>query len=96
MEKTIVVNIKHEKYDVYIGRTSLFGNPYRIGKHGSRKEVIELYRKEFYRKIRDVPVFKNAVEALRGHILGCHCKPLACHGDVIVEYLEKNHASVDA
>jgi len=39
-----------------------------------------------------VPNFRKAVEALRGLILGCHCKQpdkdVPCHGDVIVEYLE--------
>jgi hypothetical protein len=26
--------------------------------------------------------------ALKGKRLGCFCKPLACHGDVIKEYIE--------
>ena len=30
--------------DVYIGRGSPFGNPFIIGKHGTREEVIEMYR----------------------------------------------------
>ncbi|ASF45912.1 DUF4326 domain-containing protein [Methylovulum psychrotolerans] len=24
---------------------------------------------------------------LRGKVLGCHCKPAACHGDVLANYL---------
>jgi hypothetical protein len=27
-------------------------------------------------------------DELQGKTLGCWCKPLACHGDVIVEILE--------
>jgi len=46
--KTKVVHCKKEPYDVYIGRPSKFGNPFKR----------------------------------------CWCKPKACHGDVIVEYLE--------
>ena len=29
---------------VYIGRPSLIGNPYRIGAHGTREQVIARYR----------------------------------------------------
>ena len=39
-----VVHCKREKYDVYIGRGSKWGNPFKIGVNGSRREVIELYR----------------------------------------------------
>ena len=31
---------------------------------------------------------RPSLEPLRGKVLGCYCKPLACHGDVIVELLE--------
>ena len=30
---------------------------------------------------------KADVLQLRGKVLGCHCKPLACHGDVLADYL---------
>lgn len=33
--------------------------------------------------------FNEKLQALRGHTLGCHCKPYACHGDVLAEYLNK-------
>lgn len=41
---TTVVNIKHEIADVYIGRGSKWGNPFKIGKDGSRNDVINKYR----------------------------------------------------
>lgn len=87
--KTRVVNLKKDPYDVYIGRGSPFGNPYRIGPDGNRADVIEKYRTYFEKKIKTNAVFKRQVEGLRGKILGCFCKPLACHGDIIVEYLEE-------
>lgn len=31
-----VVHCKKEKYDVYIGRGSKWGNPFILGKHGTR------------------------------------------------------------
>ena len=42
-EQTQVVNLKKDKYDVYIGRPSFWGNPFSIGKDGNRDEVIEKY-----------------------------------------------------
>jgi hypothetical protein len=39
-----VVHCKKEKYDVYIGRPSKWGNPFVIGKHGDRAAVIRKYR----------------------------------------------------
>lgn len=87
MEKTTVVNKRTDEYDIYIGRGSVFGNPFMIGIGGTREEVITLYRSWFMRQLAS-PKFEEAIEGLRGKRLGCFCKPLACHGDVIVEYLE--------
>ena len=84
-----VVNVRYGTYDVYIGRGSPFGNPYVIGVDGDREEVIRLYKVDFYFKIKNDPAFRTQVEALRGNTLGCHCHPMSCHGDVIVEYLEQ-------
>ena len=90
MALTTVVNIKTGMdCDVYIGRGSLFGNPYRIGRNGNRKEVVKKYKIYFYKKIRTNPKFKHAVLKLKGKRLGCFCWPSLCHGDVIVEYLRK-------
>ena len=89
-QKTTVVNItKTKRYDFYIGRGSPFGNPFDYMKLGiTRTECIEMYRTWFYKKLND-PVFRDRVLELKGKVLGCFCKPDACHGDVIVEYLEK-------
>lgn len=86
---TKVVNIKlDEACDVYIGRPSPFGNPYVIGRDGTRDEVIAAFEKYFLFRVRNDPEFKAKVESLRGKTLGCYCKPLACHGDVIVRWLD--------
>lgn len=87
---TKVVHTKKSAYDVYIGRPSIFGNPFTIGKDGNREEVIIKYKLYFdYEMIKD-PSWRKKVLELKGKILGCWCKPLPCHGDVIVEYLERN------
>ncbi len=85
--KTRVVNLHKERCDVYIGRPSDFGNPFSVWKYG-RKGCIAMYWQYFCDRIEHDPEFKKAVEALKGKTLGCFCKPKACHGDVIVEFLE--------
>jgi len=76
----ININLTKQPYDVYIGRGSLFGNPFYIGVHGNRKEVIELYKQY----ILNSPELLKAAKALKGKVLGCHCKPAPCHGDILV------------
>ena len=82
---TKVVNLKYETYDIYIGRGSIWGNPFKIGVHGNRKEVIIKYK--WY--IMHRPELLDQLETLRGKTLGCYCKPLACHGDVLVDLVDK-------
>lgn len=90
MSKTTVVNKFRERFDVYIGRPSIFGNPFVIGKDGSREDVILKYSNWFNKKIEE-DKFREAVLMLKGMRLGCFCKPKLCHGDIIVAWLEKKH-----
>lgn len=85
-ERTRVVN-KHVDYfyDVYIGRPSVWGNPFKRGVDGTRKEVIERYEAW----IRQQPELLARLGELRGKVLACHCKPKACHGDVLVKLVEE-------
>ena len=83
--KTTVVNKRVEAYDVYIGRGSKWGNPYSIGKDGSREDVIEKYEEW----IRTQPQLLESLSELRGKKLGCFCYPQHCHGDVLIELIEE-------
>lgn len=84
---TRVVNKYNDCWDVDITRRSIFGNPVVIGKHGTRKEVIEKFREWI-----EQPAQRNLVDVarrkLKGRVLGCVCKPLPCHGDVWIEILD--------
>jgi len=84
----IVVNNYKEGYDVYIGRGSMWGNPFAIGEHGTREEVIELFRNHLWKMIKNGAITKEHLLSLDGKKLGCFCKPQACHGDVIVKAVE--------
>lgn len=75
----MVVHCKRKSYDVYIGRPSKWGNPFEIGKDGTREEVIAKYRAWIVQQ----PHLIAALPELRGKTLGCWCAPKACHGDVL-------------
>ena len=86
---TKVVNKYRDKYDIYIGRPSIFGNPFSVKEYG-REGCIQKFREYFYKRIKEDVKFKEAVLKFKDKTLGCFCKPLACHGDVIKEYLDNN------
>lgn len=97
---TRVIHCKHEPYDIYIGRPSKWGNPFKVTKSRSRERAIREYRDwlngdTYLRKSLsalhydgDPPSVREIVEELHGKILGCWCKPKACHGDVLQEFAE--------
>ena len=60
---------------------SEWANPFPIGRHGTREEVIAGYREDLLLR----PELRAALPELRGRVLGCWCMPLPCHGDVLVE-----------
>ena len=103
MGNTLVVNVtgavpQSDVCDVYIGRDyggwkdEGFGNPILLGEPDTkerRAEVLAEYKQWFLKKVNSEPEFKAKVLALKGKTLGCWCSPKACHGDVLVAYLEE-------
>ena len=89
-KKPRVVNCNNEFYDIYIGRGrgSIWGNKFRIGIDGNRKEVIKKH-KNWFLYSKEAKELRERIHELRGKILGCHCAPLKCHGDLYVEIANK-------
>lgn len=92
-----VVHCKKEPYDVYIGRPSKWGNPFThkqdgktLAKHivGSRGEAVEAYREWITNG--DGKHLMNDLHELKGKVLGCWCKPLSCHGDILAELVAEH------
>src|SRR5688572_11102108 len=80
----IVVNIgRGEAYDVRIDRKTKLGNPFVIGKHGTRDACIAQYRPHLWAQIRREAITLQELAELDGRRLGCWCAPLPCHGDVL-------------
>ena len=67
---------------VYIGRPSKWGNPFAIGKDGTREEVIEKYRQYLLERPE---LLEQAKKELAGKNLVCFCAPKACHGNILIE-----------
>lgn len=74
------VHCKKERHHVYVGRPGRWSNPFVVGKHGQRGECIELYEQW----LRGQDELVDALDELRGLVLGCWCAPRACHGDLLV------------
>jgi len=66
---------------VYIGRPSKWGNPFSIGKDGTREEVIAKYLGWI---LTHPEKMEDAQRELQGQNLVCFCAPKACHGDILL------------
>jgi len=91
---TKVVHCKKEKYDVYIGRPSKWGNPFtHIKDKKTKAEFIVETRKESIDKYEEwilkQPDLLKDLHELKDKTLGCWCKPKSCHGDILVKLIDK-------
>lgn len=75
---------------VYVGRPSLFGNPFKLVVHGDRAQVIAKFWHYFHDRLTNDPIFKEAVDELKhATALVCWCAPEKCHAEIIAEYLQE-------
>lgn len=63
----------------YVGRGSKWGNPFVIGRDGTRAEVISKFIT--WVLVERPDLIAAAQAELRGKDLVCHCAPRACHGE---------------
>lgn len=90
--KTTVVNRRKQEEDVYIGRGSIWGNPYThlpiagtqaAFQVSTRKEALDKYLEYILQR----PDLLAKLDELRGKRLGCYCVPKPCHGDILVRLI---------
>jgi len=89
--KTRVVHCKKERYDVYCGRPSKWGNPFSHlndtsaeFRTSTRTESIE----KFEEYLLNNKELMGALCELKGKVLGCWCKPKPCHCDILAKYAD--------
>ncbi len=75
---------------------SVLANPYKICASLSRKQCIALYRADLLNDIRAKgPMYQECqrlakmVAEGKNVVLLCWCKPMPCHGDVVLEQVQK-------
>lgn len=68
---------------VYIGRGSMWGNPFVIGKDGTRDEVCEKHQAKLWADTQAGWVTLEQLASLHGKSLICHCAPRRCHGHTL-------------
>lgn len=82
--------------DIYIGRGSPLGNPFKIGTHGTRQDVIRQYEDHLGERIAQgdmgvllmLEIIERAEREGKDTNLVCYCAPQACHGDFIKAFIE--------
>jgi hypothetical protein len=100
--RTFVVNVRHDEFDVYIGRAvsraanarcrraSIFANPYKAPRDAATsEEVLELYEKHLRAMVEADPRLRQDLLDLAGKRLGCWCAPGPCHGHVLVKVIDE-------
>jgi hypothetical protein len=84
-----VVHCKREPYTHYIGRPSVFGNPFVLERECERDDILTYYN-IYARRQGEV---LDAIMALpEDAVLGCWCWPKPCHGEIIMEIWRELHA----
>ena len=71
---------------VYVARPTKWGNPFRMGRDGTRTEVIEKYKSW----LMSNSILVSQLDELEGRDLVCWCAPLPCHADVLLEASEES------
>ena len=81
-----VVFINKERYPKI---SSKFYNPFKIGKDGTREEVINKYKHYIIDKLdNDILLQKELIE-MKDKNIGCWCYPEICHGNILLELIDK-------
>lgn len=79
---------KIPKDAVYVGRGSMYGNPFEIGKDGNRGTVIAKFE-EMLKK--DESLMALVRRNLKGKDLVCFCAPSYCHAEILYEVANGSH-----
>jgi hypothetical protein len=87
---------------VNVARPGKLGNPFIVGKHGTRAECVEWHRKLATRLIytsidyectdaqrEHLTFVRENSERFRGRNVACWCKGEPCHGDTLLEVFNR-------
>lgn len=66
---------------------SYWANPFKVDKNSTREDIVLKYKNYITEKLDHDGWDK--LNELRGKKLGCWCKPDICHGDILLNLLDK-------
>jgi hypothetical protein len=77
---------KNLQYDIFIGRPSVYSNPFVKGTDGTRSEVIAKFKEYF----NNHPDKNKLLDDLSGKTIACWCGlNESCHGDILIDLFEE-------
>jgi len=90
--RTVVANAERDKnlikwaeekgVCVRVDRGTDFGNPFILDRDGDRDAVCDNYRDHY---LPHKPSILRQPPSLRGKVLVCHCYPLRCHAEALIQ-----------
>jgi hypothetical protein len=89
--KTTVHSLRCEAMrpgDVRVDRASEWGNPFIIGRDGTREQVVARYADWIAQRAAGDDALRDRLAALAGKRLFCWCAPLLCHGHILATNAE--------
>lgn len=87
VERFAIRNLRDEVpesgQDVIVDRRTEWGNPFVMGKDGSRADVIQSHRAWLWKQLREGKLAPERLVALHGKTLFCWCAPQRCHAETL-------------
>jgi hypothetical protein len=81
-----IIFIDKERYPK---KTSKFANPFKIGIDGNRDVVLNKYKSYIIDKLESDKLLLSELLSYNNKNLGCWCYPEPCHGDILLELIDK-------
>lgn len=82
------------------GRSSIWANPFKIGRDGNRSTVIKKCEEHYRNLLQEKPELIKELMKLQGKNLGCWCvesptsdcdENVVCHGQVLIKLMKEYH-----
>ena len=68
---------------IYIGRGSVWGNPYALSESMTREESVAKFKVYIKNQIKSGNITLQQLASLHNKDIVCYCTPKTCHGHVL-------------
>jgi hypothetical protein len=103
-----IVHCKKDPFDVYVGRPSVWGNPFshKDSKYAARCRTVQEALDNFHYKLQKEPAFVASIKrSLHDKILACWCAPvggvdidakLVCHAQLLARAARGDYDGINS